>query len=321
MGGPLLFLASLLPLLFANRWAYSLGALSAGVGVGLFMDEVGKFITQTNDYFFPAVAPVIYAFFLLTVLLYLQVRRPRPRSARAELYHAFDALGEVLDHDLNPQERAKLDARLRRVISEAHHPDFARLARALREFLFTDALYLAPESPGFWERCLQRVRAYEARWDTPRRLKAAVVVGLGALGLLTLVNLVLLTLGALYLGGGPLTGFYWGNVEAQLESVPLDLVVWKLVRLALGGLVGLLLVVASIFMVIGQERRGFVLAYFGLLVSLTTIDLLDFYLDQFSATVGAAVDFVLLMGLILYRRRHVVSEHAAGDRSLSDGHG
>jgi hypothetical protein len=75
-----------------DRWAYTAGALSAGVG--LFIDEVGKFITQTNDYFFPAVAPIIYAFFLLTVMLYLQVRRPRPRDARAELYYALDAFGE-----------------------------------------------------------------------------------------------------------------------------------------------------------------------------------------------------------------------------------
>ncbi len=120
--------------------------MSAGVGVDLFIDEVGKFLTQTNDYFFPAAAPIIYAFFMLTVLLYLQVRRPRPRDARAELYNAFDVFEKVLDHDLNPQERAELDARIRRVISEANHPDFARLARALREFLSTDdAMYLAPD--------------------------------------------------------------------------------------------------------------------------------------------------------------------------------
>lgn len=49
-GGLLLFASSLLPLLFANRWAYTAGALLAGVGVGLFIDEVGKFITQNNDY-------------------------------------------------------------------------------------------------------------------------------------------------------------------------------------------------------------------------------------------------------------------------------
>ncbi len=60
---------------------------------------------------------------------------------------------------------------------------------------------------------MQRLRGYEARWVTARSLKATVVVGLGALGLLALVNLVLLMLGALYLEVGPLAVFNGGNVE------------------------------------------------------------------------------------------------------------
>jgi len=64
-GGLLLFAASLLSLIFANRWVYKVSALLAGVGVGLFIDEVGKFITQSNNYFYPAAAPIIYAFFCL----------------------------------------------------------------------------------------------------------------------------------------------------------------------------------------------------------------------------------------------------------------
>src|ERR687884_1588523 len=108
-GGLLLFVAALLPLIFANRWVYKAGALLAGVGVGLFIDEVGKFITQNNNYFYPAAAPIIYAFFLLTVLVYLQVRRPRSRDARAELYRAFDKFEEVLDCDLSTEKRADLE--------------------------------------------------------------------------------------------------------------------------------------------------------------------------------------------------------------------
>ena len=74
-GGLLLFLATLLTLIVANRWAFSLSAVLSGVGVGLFIDEVGKFITQKNDYFFPPAAPIIYSAFLLMVLLFLLVRR------------------------------------------------------------------------------------------------------------------------------------------------------------------------------------------------------------------------------------------------------
>ncbi len=74
-GGLLLFVAALLPLIYANRWVYSTSGILSGLGVGLFIDEVGKFITQSNDYFYPPAAPIIYAFFLLVVLLYQRVRR------------------------------------------------------------------------------------------------------------------------------------------------------------------------------------------------------------------------------------------------------
>ena len=49
-GGLFLFGAALSPLLFANRWALETSAVLAEIGVGLFIDEVGKFLTQTNDW-------------------------------------------------------------------------------------------------------------------------------------------------------------------------------------------------------------------------------------------------------------------------------
>ena len=82
-GGLFLFAGGLLPLILANRWALNYSAIFSGIGVGLFIDEVGKFITQSNNYFYPPAAPIIYAFFLLTVLVYLQCRqtsRSKPKS-------------------------------------------------------------------------------------------------------------------------------------------------------------------------------------------------------------------------------------------------
>ena len=312
-GGLLLFASSLLPLLIANRWAYTAGALSAGVGVGLFIDEVGKFITQNNDYFFPAAAPIIYALFLLTLLLYFWVRRPRPRDARAELYHALDALEEVLDHDLDAQERHNLDARLRRVIREAGHPDISRLADALRGFLASDALYLAPASAGFWERWSGRVRAYITRRITRRRLRVAVAVGLGVSGLGFLVDLAALIVMLTAPPGDVEVYWVMRGPGADTRSVPLEsfdssTLVALSTGLALSGLVGLLLLVAAVLLITGRERRGVLVGYFGLLLSLSAITLLDFYFSQFEAVVGAAVQFGLLMGVILYRRRYVASE-------------
>ena len=72
-GGVILYIACLIPLIYTNKWAFTLSGALSGVGMGLFIDEVGKFMTQNNDYFFPAAAPIIYGFLLVTVLLYIQV--------------------------------------------------------------------------------------------------------------------------------------------------------------------------------------------------------------------------------------------------------
>ena len=323
-GGLLLFGASLLPLIFANRWVYKAGALLAGVGVGLFIDEVGKFITQNNNYFYPAAAPIIYAFFLLTVLVYLQVRRPRSRDARVELYYVFAKFEEVLDHGLDAQERADLNARLYRVNRQATDPDTARLAGVLREFLASDALHLAPDSPGRWERGLRRVRAYGSRWITTRRLKVAIVSGLSLLGLVGLLFslafivalimvLALVPPGVLHLE----FDLPSGSSEAFADPVPithLDFghLVGILAMLGLGGVVGLLLMGAAMLLVIGHERRGSSLGYFGLLLSLTTVAPINFYFSQFGAVSVALAQFALLMAVSLYRRRLLVPEPGSG---------
>lgn len=309
-GGLLLFIASLLSLLFADRWVYTTGALFAGAGMGLFIDEVGKFITQNNDYFFPAAAPIIYAVFLLMVLLYLQVRRPQPRNARTELYHALETIEEVLDNHVHAQERRDLDVRLRWVTDQSEHPSISRLASALQACLASDTPYVVPDPPGFWERSLRQARAYAPRWVTARRLKATLVGGLGLLGVGALVGptvaLIVLVLGPagtieVQLPNGSVPGFR-PVLLVHLSSATL---VGFLVRLALQVVVGMLLVIAAVLLVMAREQRGASLGHFGLLLSLTTVTQLDFYFDQFRAVGGALVYFALLLSVILYRRRYL----------------
>ncbi|HVD55113.1 MAG TPA: hypothetical protein VNC13_13155, partial [Propionibacteriaceae bacterium] len=68
-GGLALFVAGMVAVVVQNRGAAVIIALLTGVGFGLFVDEIGKFITQRNDYFFPLAAPIVYASLLLILLL------------------------------------------------------------------------------------------------------------------------------------------------------------------------------------------------------------------------------------------------------------
>jgi hypothetical protein len=77
-GGLLLLVGGVITLLWSNPWVPRATALCFGVGCGLFIDEVGKFITARNDYFTPLAAPIIYVFFLAVLGITVVARRPSP---------------------------------------------------------------------------------------------------------------------------------------------------------------------------------------------------------------------------------------------------
>ncbi|SNT59329.1 hypothetical protein SAMN05421812_111161 [Asanoa hainanensis] len=72
---------------FNGRVIRPVGAFIAGVGFGLFIDEVGKFLTSDNDYFFTPSIAIMYVVIVLLVLTIHAVHGRRPLSPR-ELYAA-----------------------------------------------------------------------------------------------------------------------------------------------------------------------------------------------------------------------------------------
>ncbi|MFI6133714.1 hypothetical protein [Micromonospora sp. NPDC051141] len=87
-GGLGMLAAQLMTTLFLGSAVKNAAALVAGVGFGLFIDEVGKFLTADNNYFYEPVAAIIYAVFVATyVAVRLAVRR-RPLSERERLVNA-----------------------------------------------------------------------------------------------------------------------------------------------------------------------------------------------------------------------------------------
>jgi hypothetical protein len=301
-GGLLLFIASLLPLLFANRWVYMLGAFLAGTGVGLFIDEVGKFITANNDYFYPLAAPIIYVFFLLTVFLYIRVRRPYSRSPRVELYRSMDAIEEVLEHDLDPVEKADLAERLQYVAQQDKEPQLARLAVHLMEYLNWETLILAQERPSLIQRWSNFLKQFEMRLSTRGRLKAILAGGLLSLGIVALINLYT----TLPIGPAPTSLeriFTRLLQEGQIRSA--GSLNWFLARVVLEATVGLLLMVSAGLIIANRDQEGTAYGYWSLLLSLTMVDLLVFYFDQFSAILTATVQLTLLLALVYYRNTYL----------------
>lgn len=300
-GGLLLFVSTTLMLSLANPWVLRTSAILSGAGVGLFIDEVGKFITKTNDYFYPAAAPIIYAFFLLTVVLYLQIRRRQSRDARSELYHAFEHLSEAIDDDLDLYESADIQVRLRRVVNaKDDYPDQAKLAQALLDVLGSAQINLVDHKPTYWEKIAKAIRGFENKYFQRRVHKAILVIGLGAFGVASLLAL----LPALLAFTAPdfLEQISAQIINAGLVKSPSGLT-WYATRLTLQGLVGVLLLGSALFLLFGRDQRGISLGYFSLLVYLLSVNLLVLYFDQFTTIVVTLIQFALFTSIIRYRQR------------------
>ncbi len=312
-GGLLLFAACLILLIISNRWALTLGSILGGIGMGFFMDEVGKFITETNDYFFPAAAPIIYAFFLLTLLLYLQIRKPRIRDSRTELYRVLDQLSELLDSDLQEEELLEAHKRLETVIDNEQNPALRQLADALLSYLNSPIIMLAPGSRNRFDRFLQSVESWRNSWLTSRKLRWLLIVGLVSIALVSTLNLLRFSLGSAR--------------PEQLELLLIQLIENKpvtgltslnffLVQMGVQATSGLLLLAAAVLMILRKDQQAHFYAFYGLLLNLTIGNVLLFYFEQFSSIILASLQFLLLLEVLDFRER-VSRKHSA--RQLPDG--
>ena len=69
-GGFMMLAAVSLPLTGLGARVLSVSAIVGGVGFGFFIDELGKFITSDNDYFFNPTDGLIYAIFISLYLMF-----------------------------------------------------------------------------------------------------------------------------------------------------------------------------------------------------------------------------------------------------------
>ena len=297
-GGLLLYIAALLPLILVNRWALTVSAILNGIGVGLFIDEVGKFITRDNNYFYRPAAPIIYAFFLLSMLLFLYLRKPSQSNPREALYHASEELPIAIDRPLTINERAYLITQLQ-LAQRAGVKSLSRLATVLNSYVQDEQMPTAVAVPGFWDKMMQRFFALFKR--LPRWFYRVLILGfLSVSGFLSLLEVIFLVTAQIIPGTFDPRHLPFLVTVDELSSGSDWL--WYQVRLFLQSAVGVIEWMACFFLLTHRETRGIQTAIFGLALSLTTVVLLTFYLDQFGALTGTLFQFSLLLFVLAYRR-------------------
>jgi hypothetical protein len=276
-GGLLMLAAQVLLLSALGNRAKRLAAIIGGVGFGLFVDEIGKFVTSDNNYFFQPAIALIYILFILLFLVFRAIER-RSLSPQEALVNAADMLVDVILGGATRAELARTRWLLRR--SGDHGP----VAEGLRDAMA--GATRAQEHPSRWNAlALLAWRTYDRLllWRWFQRALWMVFVGQAILGLLaaaavgwtamtgggteslpatllsSLVSLALVLIGVLRLPHSRLDAYRWFE-RSVLISVFFTQVIlfWQDQMAALGGLVWDLVLLSALRFLIRQEAARIV---------------------------------------------------------------
>jgi hypothetical protein len=248
-------------------------AVVGGIGFGLFIDEVGKFVTKDVNYFFRPAIAIIYTIFVTFFLVVREVVLRRALSEQKRLAVASEALADLALGQLHDDDRRYA---IRLLDDVAGHRDFrAAIHRGLHA-----------ERPCAEGAAEARITAYRDRvGDATRRFVnnesfTALLAGLmviGIAGILAELGLVLF-LHAPRLTGGQFQAIDIAEVASTALSAPYT--AFGLYRLLRG------------------DRAGALRVMFrATLVSVLFTQMFVFFRYQLTGLIGVAYALIILAGM------------------------
>ncbi len=276
--GGLFMLAGIIMLLsFLGRRIQRLAAGVAGIGFGVFIDELGKFVTRDNNYFFRPTVGIIYAIFISLYLLFSFLSKTSRLSSAEYQLNALLQLEEAVRNDLDRHEKQAIKQLLAK--ADKH----SAMTQELQQ-LITRLDTVPVPRPRFVRRLLAKDNsAYHHFWQrrNSSQLVAALFIAEAAIFLLLVVGSIFKNLdGASHFLQSP-TNYGQGLVFGQL-----------LASLVAGGYA-----VIGVYKLRTSRLEAFERFRMATLVNLFLTEFFIFARIQFGAIPSFSVNLLLLLAL------------------------
>lgn len=275
-GGIFMVIALWFGLIYLNRWSRAVTAIVGGIGFGFFIDELGKFITSDNNYFFKPAAGLIYVIFVVMFLIIRELSRRQSLNPRTALANALSllpgtAVGEYRQEDA---QRAK------RLLGMADQKD---ASVAIARQIFDEASVTPSRAPSKLTRLAGRIHAWiKLQTERPHFTKfvIAIVILWGISSVSSVIAIDINSDGVDSSSGNPVDQ----GVVGSLESIS---VLFSFAFVLVG----------SWSMWKGNRNKAY--RYFGraLLVSIFVTRVFVFVESQFAAVFGLALDLILFAAI------------------------
>ena len=290
-GGLLMMLAIIIMISFISRSIRTTGAVMGGIGFGFFIDELGKFITKDNDYFFQPTAALIYIIF---VLLYFGTRALQNRRGFSSRENLANALEFVKDGAINGIDESTKRRALNLLDNVDHSDELYAPTRSLLEGVEAEPDHKLPIT----KRAARRLESIYKRiiktgWFP--KVVTAVFVVFAVQVVIQMFLIILFT-------GVSIVGFNAKEIfEAAFDNIEkLTFISWATI---ISTLVSGILILIGVFRLKRSRLEGYRFFDRGLLVSIFITQVFLLAQSQFAAVIGLAFNLILLVSV-----RYMISQ-------------
>lgn len=299
-GGLLMLVSIYFLLAFLGRRIERIGAVIGGIGFGTFIDEVGKFITQDNNYFYQPVIALIYVFFILIVMGVRTVHVGKKFREQEFLMNALRELEEIARNDLDIHERNKAYYLLER----SNRTD--QFTRYLKMALDESAL-VAPRSPGVYTRFKDTAQKYYQKIvDLP--VFSVFIIFFFIFQLVINISYIVIFI------------FFWGLGWEQITNLTffqrffirlqeLSFIGWtELISSFISGI----FILAGIWLLPKSKLGSYRMFERSILITIYLTQVFRFYQNELGALAGLVYNLLLFIGLRFLINRETQRLHHSG---------
>lgn len=277
-GGVLMLAAIILLLTFLGLYTKKIAAVLAGLGFGTFIDEIGKFITSDNNYFYQPTFSLIYIIFILLYFMFYFFRKSWKFSPKEYLINSFEYLKEAVILDLDNQEKKQaIDC-----LTHSNPKDY--ITQALKE-LYRKLDTIPSPKPNLYTKVktflsnlyFQLVGKRWFGWILDFLFISQAVIGL---------ILVAISTAAVF---AIFTDF---NIDIK-EVTDNSIGIYQLLGETIAGI----FVMIGVFKIKFSKIKSYSLFKISILISLLVVQPFSFYQDQLNAVGGVMLDLLILVTL------------------------
>jgi len=283
-GGLGMLIGGLVNFMFYGKRAKRISATISGLGLGLFIDEAGKFLSRYNDYFFQPAVMVMYVIFMGLFLIYKYVERHQIKSEATLLHSILEDFEDIIRDDLDTGEKERLIERIEK-LAKSENRTYLKVYNGLRKIVDeveakeipnTNRLVLMYKNSKDW--VMKKIL-------NKRYFKATLLLfaGLYIIRWVWDAGIVMLTEKKLF-------DVFLGDYEYFLSVDG-----WFLgAKVVFDGITAVLLGLGIQAMLFRKRKRALVMFEYGILINIFLSSVFRFYFEQFAGLVDLAIDVAIL---------------------------